>query len=477
MLENIASIFREKCGLSPDHPILVGVSGGADSLCLMDALHQAGYQIIVAHFDHQLRPDSGDQAESLGKIVARLKIPTVFEAGDVGAFAKAEGLSTEEAARMLRYRYLYKQAHARGAQAVAVGHTADDQVETVLMHFMRGAGLTGLTGMSYRSFLPAFDKGIPLVRPLLGIWREETEAYCAAKELQHYHDPSNDSLEFQRNRIRHELIPQMESYNPRFREAVLRMTHVLAEDHLALSEALDARWRECVQSEQEGLITFDASKLSGYGIGLQRNLIKKAMERLMPDLSDLRFSTLDNAAAMLLSGRKGRVDLPGNLQLFLEGNLAYLAAEGVELPFDSWPQMPSAASPTKLRIPGRVDFSRGWTLYSEQVSDKASVWDQARSNEDQFQAWLDASRFPGELEVRPPRPGDRFEPLGMGGHSMKLSDFFINEKLPRRARDAWPLLCSEDSVIWVPGYRPAHPFRLREDSQQVAYFSLSKENE
>ena len=171
MLNGIESIFRDTCQLTPDRNILVGVSGGPDSLCLMEALRQVGYPIIVAYFNHRLRPDSEIEANALEKTVARKMVSSVFEEGDVRGYAESEGLSIEEAARTLRYRFLFEQARAYEAQAVAVGHTADDQVETVLMHFLRGAGLTGLKGMSYRAFLPAFDENIPVVRPLLDVWR------------------------------------------------------------------------------------------------------------------------------------------------------------------------------------------------------------------------------------------------------------------------------------------------------------------
>ena len=234
----------------------------------MEALRQAGYPVIVAHFNHQLRPDSDMEANALEKTVSRKMIASIFESGDVRGYAESEGLSIEEAARTLRYRFLFEQARECDAQAVAVGHTADDQVETVLMHFLRGAGLTGLKGMSYRSFLPVFDESIPVVRPLLDIWREETVLYCAANGLRPYYDPSNDSLNFLRNRIRHLLIPQLETYNPRFREALWRTAHSLAGDYSALIELLDATWGECVKSQRPGLITFDAAMISSYAPGL-----------------------------------------------------------------------------------------------------------------------------------------------------------------------------------------------------------------
>ena len=134
MLENIETIFREQCQLTHDRPVLVGVSGGPDSLCLMECLRQAGYQVVVAHYNHKLRPDSDLEANALEKIVTQKNVPSVFMGGDVRGFSDSEGVSIEEAARTLRYRFLFEQAQARNAQALAVGHTADDQVETVLMH-------------------------------------------------------------------------------------------------------------------------------------------------------------------------------------------------------------------------------------------------------------------------------------------------------------------------------------------------------
>jgi tRNA(Ile)-lysidine synthase len=342
------------------------------------------------------------------------------------------------------------------------------------MHFLRGAGLTGLKGMSYRSLLPVFDEVVPLVRPLLDIWREETVVYCAANGLRPYYDPSNDSLNFLRNRIRHLLIPQLETYNPRFREAVWRSARSLAGDYSALTEVLDATWKECVKSEQAGLITFEADMLTDYAPGLQRNLMRRALMQIAPDAANLRFSTLDNAAEFLSTRRYGRLDLTDGMRLFLEGNLIYVAGKGVKLPFERWPQIPQSEDAMLLPIPGQLNLSGGWIFSCEQWRIPALALEQALNNDNPFQVWLDASRLPKKMEVRARHPGDRFEPFGMEGHTMKLSDFFINEKLPQRARDAWPLLCSGDTVIWVPGYRPAHPFRLTDKTRQVIYFTLSQ---
>src|SRR3990172_11299082 len=181
MLDHIESTLGETCGLTKDRPIIAGISGGPDSLCLLGVLREAGYRIIVAHFNHKLRPDSDADANIVEQTASRLNIASVIESGNVRLFAEDEKLSIEEAARIMRYRFLMEQARRFKAQAVAVGHTADDQVETVLMHLIRGAGLDGLKGMTHRTFIKLFDPEIPIVRPLLDIWREETVVYCGAK--------------------------------------------------------------------------------------------------------------------------------------------------------------------------------------------------------------------------------------------------------------------------------------------------------
>src|SRR5512135_2592555 len=153
MLDKIEAILRDVCKLDKDKPILAGVSGGPDSLCLLSALHEAGWHVVAAHFNHMLRPEADEEAAAVEAIARKMGVPFAGGRGDVREHAAKEKMSIETAARELRYAFLFKQARRNEAQAVAVGHTADDQVETVLMHFVRGTGLNGLKGMEYRSSL------------------------------------------------------------------------------------------------------------------------------------------------------------------------------------------------------------------------------------------------------------------------------------------------------------------------------------
>lgn len=475
MLENIKSILQDQCRLSREQPLLVGVSGGPDSLCLMSVLRKMGYPVIVAHFNHKLRPDSDADANIVEQTAARLNLLSVIESGDVRAYADQEKLSIEEAARMLRYRFLMQQARQFHAQAVAVGHTADDQVETVLMHFLRGAGLAGLKGMSHRTVIPMFDPEIPIVRPLLDTWREETVVYCAANGFRPRHDPSNASLDFFRNRLRHLLIPTLETYNPRFREAIWRTSRSLEGDHEILSKVLDEVWQTCVVQVKDGFVTFDADELARQPVGLQRNLVRRAIERIHPGELDLTYATLERASNFICEDPpQARMDLLGGIHMLREGSLIYVVLGHITLPIERWPQMPKDSHTIPLKVPSQIPLLGGWKLSCELWNIASLALEQALANEDPFQAWVDASGIADALELRVRQEGDRFQPLGMDGHEMKISDFFINVKLPQRARDRWPLLCMGEKVVWVPGYRPAHPFRMTEATRQALYFSMTR---
>jgi tRNA(Ile)-lysidine synthase len=368
MLENIQSILQDQCGLRREYPVIAGVSGGPDSLCMMSVLRKTGYRVIVAHFNHKLRPDSDTDANIVEQTAARLNLASVIESGDVRLYADKEKLSIEEAARNLRYHFLMEQAHRFKAQAVAVGHTADDQVETVLMHFIRGAGLAGLKGMNYRTIIHMFDPEIPIVRPLLDTWREETVVYCASNGFRPRHDPSNASLDFFRNRLRHLLIPTLESYNPRFREVIWRTSRSLAGDYEILSDVLDQGWQACIVQETSDFISFDAAALCKQPVGLQRQLIRRAIEHLRPDDLDVNYATLERASSFISDSegsRRVRTDLTGGIHLLREGSLIYVVAGNVTLPIERWPQMPDEGNTLPLKIPSQITLPGGWKLNCE----------------------------------------------------------------------------------------------------------------
>jgi tRNA(Ile)-lysidine synthase len=200
------------------------------------------------------------------------------------------------------------------------------------------------------------------------------------------------------------------------------------------------------------------------------------MERIRPEHRDVGFETLERAGQFLngAAAHYGRFDLTGEMHLLREGLLLYVVAGDATLPVERWPQMPDDSRTIPLKIPDLIELSGGWKLNCERWNIASLAMEQARSNDDPFQVWLDANGISDALELRVRQVGDRFEPLGMNGKTMKISDFFINVKLPQRARARWPLLCMGAKVVWVPGYRPAHSFRLTDSTRQALYFSLTR---
>ena len=274
------------------------------------------------------------------------------------------------------------------------------------------------------------------------------------------YDDSNDSPDFLRNRIRHQLIPVLESYNPKFREAAWRTAQSLMADHEILAGAVEAAWGRVVVNELEGLIVFELSMLAGFPPGLQRYLFRRAVERIQPE-ADVTYAMLERAVSFLGQAKGGGpLPLGSGVRLLKEANQVFVAGEAAVLPFERWPQMPAGLDVIPLSLPVQVELPGGWLFGGEFWHIPALAREQMQNNEDPFQVWLDAEALQGELSLRIRHDGDRFEPLGMDGHTQKLSDFFTNVKLPQRVRERWPLLCSGEEIAWIPGYQPAHLFRL-----------------
>lgn len=482
MLNEFRDILDKHCQLLPTDRLVVGVSGGPDSLCLLDLLDRLGRPVVVAHLNHGLRAEAGADARRVEEMAASRGLPFELEERDVAGYADDHGLSVEEAARTLRYRFLFATASEHGAQAVAVGHSADDQVETVLMHMLRGAGLSGLKGMQFRAIPNAWSQSIPLVRPLLALWRGDVLQYLAERELTPLMDRTNLDVSIFRNRLRHELIPYLERYNPAIRQLLWRMTEVLSGDYEVLEGVIEEAWRECVQLENSGYVALDLEALKKKPAGLQRHVFRRAIAALRPGLRDIDFEGIARALDFLETPPQSKQqDLIAGLRLLLEGDRIWVAGWEADLPGGSWPQLPDQSA-RRLDIRGELRLQAGWRLKASVVEDVGAARDAALANADPYQAWLDADKLPEALTVRAREPGDRLQPLGMPGHTIKLADFMVNVKMPRRARQLWPIICAEDDVVWVPGYQIAHAYRLTGGTSRIIHLrvlraGLSRQNE
>lgn len=447
--------------------VVVGVSGGPDSVCLLHVLQRlAGdddLTLHVAHLNHQIR---GAEAEADAVFVADLAaawgLPCTVGADDVPTLARRHKLAIEEAARQARYTFLAQVAGRVGSRTVAVGHNADDQVETVLMHFLRGAGLAGLRGMlpktplsHYRLLEGQTGAGLSLVRPLLETPRAEIAAYCAEHGLQPRFDRSNLDTTFFRNRLRHELIPYLETYRSNVGQVIRRTAQVAADDYTLLRAVLEEAWAKVTVSADDEAIVFDLASWRALPLSLQRATLREAVHRLRQSLRNINFVHIEDAVTVARAKSTGAIaSLPQELRLTVGYETLVVAGKGYRpLPLD-WPallveRLPLAA-PGLTSLPGPA----GWQVRSQWMWPDELPPDWA-TNPDPWQAFLDGEAVGAGLALRQRRPGDRFQPQGMSGQSKSLSDFLINLKVPAAWRDWVPLAVSDDGdrLLWVAGWR------------------------
>jgi len=473
MLNRVRNALKNSDDLSREKVILVGVSGGPDSLCLVNILNRLGYLLIVAHFNHGLRTESSDEERFVEKISDTLGIVFVSGSQDTAAYAAKHGLSQEEAARILRYRFLFDQAELLEAQAIAVGHNADDQVETVLMHLLRGAGLDGLIGMQTAALPNAWSDEILLIRPLLSIWRFEILEYCVRHKIHPIMDSSNADKTFFRNRLRHDLIPLLDDYVPGASARIWRMADILQGDHNVVMQVVVRAWQKCVRNQGSGYIAFSEKIFRKQPLGVQRRLVRAAVNVLRTNSRDLDFDAVERALTFLaMPPRSGQADFCLGLRLILENGQFFIAEWEADLPSILWPQLDDD-DPLTVPIPGRLDLADGWMFSVEIVDDHIYARKQTAVNVNPFQAWISVDEQETELIVRPRRSEDRFAPLGMDGKTAKITDFMINQKLPRRCRAYWPLVCVDAEIAWIPGYRLGRTFRIAAEKQNVIYLRLT----
>lgn len=473
--ERLSTILERRCGLSLGETLLVGVSGGPDSLALLDALVVIGHSVVVAHYDHGLREEAHEELEFVQRIAKEWNLPFIFESGDTQHYASLHHLSIEEAARELRYEFLFRVANSQKASAVLVGHNADDQAETVVMHLLRGAGLDGLSGMDYR-VISGWSAEIPLVRPLLSTWREEILDYCQQRDLKPRFDRSNWDRTHFRNRLRHELIPTLEGYNPNIKSLIWKMSETITGDLGVLDGVVDELMVDMLLEHRQRSIEINRAAFSGCKIGIQRRILRRVVSLLRPGLKDIGYDAIERIISLLVDPPQSRrSDLIAGLKLEIEEDRFILADWNVIPSRSDWPQLGPGIE-FVLSVPGSVEIGNDWVFTAEiddSTRENSSLWE---AKHDLFTAYFDVAACGDSLVIRGRKPGDRFKPLGMEGSSAKISDFMINVKLPRRARPRWPLVFSQDNLIWVPGYQIAENAKVVEKTEMVIRLHLARKS-
>ena len=421
----------------PGEKVVAAVSGGSDSMALLHVLEEMGelrLETVVAHLNHGLRGEESDaDAEHARDAAGRLGLVFECRSADAEAFRKSRGLSPEDAARRLRYGFFRDVLEKHSASRIATGHTMNDQAETVVMRLLRGSGSLGLSGIR-----PVAGE---VVRPLIDATREEAREYLRSRGVAWREDSTNSSRRFTRNRIRNELLPALETYNPAVREVLSRTAAVCSMESDFVEAEAERRFEGLVSRVAGGIFGKTRDVLS-QPAAIRFSVMRKAVCELKGDLLGVSSRHLFAVEEALGSaGSSAEVDLPGEV-VFRSGHGVFFLARGPE----------SAGSVSALvEGPGRVGISRDAEVEVE-VTDDDSLWG------DPFAAYFPPERVSFPVAVRSFEDGDRFVPLGMKGRK-KLKDFFVDEKIPRFMRKKVPLFETREGIVWVGGLRPDERFR------------------
>lgn len=483
MLEKVIACIDRYRLLPGVGKVVVGVSGGADSLCLIHLLRQIcgpgkrypGVELQAAHLSHMLRGAEGEHdAQVVAHTMETWGVPFTLGRIDVPALARREKRSLEDAARVARYRFLREVA---GGQPIAVAHHADDQVETLLLHWLRGSGLAGLVGMPSRQG--------DIIRPLLGISRAEILAYCREHALNPLEDPSNRDPRFLRNRVRHELLPLLQDLNPAIRRTLLRNAEVARIDLDWLETQVDTCWRSTVVSEQEHMIILDAPALRALPLSLQHHLLRRVTARLCEGQSPLEprhFLLLERLLTEQIGGEERRLHLPCRLRAVIQARSLRFERRSIPTEFAA---IPPAAAGMRLPIPGETALpGTSWIVAAEPLPEELAqsvkealrrenwpeVW-RLLGSPDRRTVYIDGEAIGEHVLVRTWRPGDRMQPLGMS-QEKKLQDIFVDKHIPRSERLTIPLFFSETHCLWAAGACLDHRARLSGQTQRILRLSI-----
>ncbi|MCE2397149.1 tRNA lysidine(34) synthetase TilS [Candidatus Poribacteria bacterium] len=449
--------------IQPRETVLVGVSGGVDSLALLYALHtlrhQLDCQLHVAHLDHGFREDSAGDAVYVAEQADQLGIPISSIRIDVPQLMWDQKLSAEVAARQARYQFYECISKRIGATKIALGHHRGDQAETVLMNLLRGAGASGLKGI-----LPVREG--KFIRPLLAFSRKEIEDFVAQLGLQPRCDATNYQLNYLRNRVRLELIPALErAYNPNIQSVLNQTAELLQVESDYLEMIAHDAFQACrIESYTPDTVVLDRRLFRQHHLALRRRILRLAVAEVFGEIRDLYFNHFESMLN-LIDGEapNSALDLPngGAFRRAYNRVLIQKAADS-HPPFEY-----EVAVPGHTPLP-RLDAEMIATVVEHPIN--CAVAD--KFPDGKFQAVFDLDRLQLPLMLRQRRDGDRFHPFGMRG-TKKLKDLLIDTKIPRQKRGRIPVLMSGDEIIWVVGYRTSEPFKIRAETRRRLYLSYS----
>jgi len=458
--------------------ILVGVSGGADSVALLHTLQRIKseslkaeklkspifkseihkFEISVFHLNHSIRTEAADDARFVEKLCNKLNIPFYTATADVPKIAASTGVSLEMAARDARYRLFKETAENIGAICVATAHTLDDQAETLLLKLCRGAGSAGLDGIADSTEI----HGLKVIRPMLTASRRDVENFLKENNISWREDATNSDTQLKRNYIRHEILPLLEqNLNPRVKEALARTCSIMSEDNRFMEQQALQAFNAAAENSPAKL---NVKTLQQMPPAIRRRVLRQWLIKNGFTANKMRFDVIERATAMILSPcGSSTITAAADIEIRREYNI---------LIFDTEQNEQNEIQKIKLNIPGKTLIESHGLLITATMRkgfERTPTGPLGKIPADAVIRWDETNH--ADVYVRSWHNSDRIQPLGMDG-TCKLQDLFTDAKIPQRERINIPVFFSENEVIWIPGYRISRKMAVADSEQTSIQLSV-----
>jgi tRNA(Ile)-lysidine synthase len=453
----------------PKTHVVLGFSGGRDSTVLLYLLNEIRNKrpldITAAYFNHRWRGAPPPELPMVHQNCLKLGIPLVIIQGDLTV------PKTESAARQARYRQLTRLAYDLHADAILTGHHADDQIETLLFRVFRGTGIDGLIGIQKRLELEDPEaKPVPIIRPMLDIARKHLRDYAQDNQLNYYDDPTNDEFKFQRNNIRHNILPYLEQSFPQVKNALFRLSLVAEGDLQIIEETMRGIWTEVYGKDAKGPY-LEAIRFNQLGLPYQRRVLKRFLgeQNIHSD-----FQSIEDLLQFIRG--EGRRNLDSSLKSMIkteDGKTRFMALYKDKLRLIAGPEEPPRKEPVPVSVPGSTpvpELSLTFRSIPWQEPDKVNI-SPIRPADNQ-QVYVNLATYEDKpLELRTRRPGDKFQPMGMDV-PLRFKKFLINRGVPRFERNKLLVLAHGNKVLWAPGLGISQELKIKEKTTPTHLLKL-----